>query len=267
VRPSERAHHLRATADELTERLLAAAAGTTPALASAGAADEALGIGSRLLVERTEWAVTTGHVECGVLLERLRRRATRSGSVLAQGLLSRCEALAAPPSERVHALEAVVEQLESCGQVLKGARARLLLGEWLEGQGAGRGRAQLDAALEVFVGAGADAFAARARRAQLQQQAAAGPVAGGGTAAAAPPAVAAGPLAEVVLTAREHHITALVVEGRSNPEIADELGISRRTVEYHLQKVFRKLGVESRHTLRALAGAGGVPTDEDPRTA
>ena len=54
------------------------------------------------------------------------------------------------------------------------------------------------------------------------------------------------------LTATEQRIAALVARGYRNDEIAVELAMSRRTVEWHLSKVFRKLGVRSRTRLAAL---------------
>ena len=47
------------------------------------------------------------------------------------------------------------------------------------------------------------------------------------------------------LTDTEHQVAQLVIAGRSNPEVAAELFMSRRTVEDHLSKIYRKVGVRS----------------------
>lgn len=83
-----------------------------------------------------------------------------------------------------------------------------------------------------------------------------------GLAEAVGPAVAAaadGPerrLAE--LTAREREIADLVADGLTSPAIAERLCLSRRTVETHISRVYRKTGVSSRAALAGLM-AGRTP--------
>jgi DNA-binding CsgD family transcriptional regulator len=93
----------------------------------------------------------------------------------------------------------------------------------------------------MFVTMGADAFAGRARselRATGETQA------------------ARGPRGSERLTAQETRIANLVADGASNPEIGALMFISPRTVEYHLHKIFQKLGVSSRGEI-----ARRLPTD------
>jgi DNA-binding NarL/FixJ family response regulator len=96
-------------------------------------------------------------------------------------------------------------------------------------------RAQLRIAHDMLEAMGMDAFAERARR-ELQ--------ATGETARKR--SVATG---DEHLTAQEALIARMARDGLSNPEIAARMFISARTVQYHLHKVFAKLGIESRTQL------------------
>lgn len=61
----------------------------------------------------------------------------------------------------------------------------------------------------------------------------------------------------VTLSAREHEVLQLVVDGASNDEIGARLGISSRTVESHLRRLFERVGVASRTELAARALRSG----------
>jgi DNA-binding NarL/FixJ family response regulator len=52
-----------------------------------------------------------------------------------------------------------------------------------------------------------------------------------------------------LLTPMEEQVARLVATGRSNPEIAEELDLTRKTVEWHLSRIYRKLGAHSRAEL------------------
>ena len=135
------------------------------------------------------------------------------------------------------------------------ARSRLLYGEWLRRENRRvDAREQLRAAHEALEAMGIEAFAARARRELLStgetvRKRASEPGAGQAEASQA-------------LTAQETQVARLARDGLSNPEIGSRLFISSRTVQYHLRKVFTKLGISSRGQLhRVLPGdqaAAGV---------
>jgi DNA-binding CsgD family transcriptional regulator len=115
-------------------------------------------------------------------------------------------------------------------------RAQLRYGEWLRREGRRvDARAHLRTAHEMLAGLGAEAFAERARRELLAT----------GETVRKRTVETYGEL-----TAQEAHIAKLAGEGLTNPEIAAALYISPRTVEWHLRKIFAKVGVSTRRQLR-----------------
>ncbi|MFE7517227.1 LuxR C-terminal-related transcriptional regulator, partial [Streptomyces sp. NPDC057540] len=68
-----------------------------------------------------------------------------------------------------------------------------------------------------------------------------------------------------VLTPREREISALVAEGLTNQAMADRLGLSPRTVESHVARVYRKTGVETRAGLASLVVRGGAAGGQSSR--
>ena len=116
------------------------------------------------------------------------------------------------------------------------ARAHLLNGEWLrrEHRRVDAGH-QLHTAYELFTAIGADAIAERARTELL---------------ATGEKVRKRDVDLHTRLTPQEEHIARLARDGRTNPEIGAALFISARTVEWHLRKVFTKLGISSRRQLR-----------------
>ncbi|RAW09694.1 hypothetical protein DPM12_20250 [Phytoactinopolyspora halophila] len=111
------------------------------------------------------------------------------------------------------------------------ARTRLQLGGALAHHDPPAATAELRRALKAFEGLGA------AREANE----AAGMLRELGIAAAR-----SGPKGLTPLSTREREVLALLGEGLSNPEIADRLYISRRTVEHHVARTLDKLGLHSR---------------------
>src|SRR5262249_18284640 len=128
-----------------------------------------------------------------------------------------------------------IERLERSRGAVQLARARLRYGEWLcHEQRRADAREELRAAHEMFSAIGADGFAEGARRQ---------PQATGETVRRRTDDTPG------VLPPQEAQIARLARDGRSNPEIAAQLFISPRTVQYHLRKVFQKLEITSRTQL------------------
>jgi DNA-binding CsgD family transcriptional regulator len=177
--------------------------------------------------------------EAAAALARLSERTRASGTEWALGVEARCRALVSD-DESLY-LESV-ERLARSRAAVELARSRLVYGEWLRRENRRvDAREQLRAAHEMFSRMGAAAFAERARR----ELAATGETVRKRTVET---------LEE--LTPQEAQVGRLAAEGHTNPEIAALLFVSPRTVEYHLHKVFLKLGISSRRELRrALPGA------------
>jgi DNA-binding CsgD family transcriptional regulator len=167
--------------------------------------------------------------------------AAASGTRWALGLLARCRALLAADDDAEKEYRLSIEHLRQTRLVPELARSHLVYGEWLRRQRRRRdARDQLHTAWQMFSTAGMEAFAERAR-AELR---ATGEHARKGTVEY-----------QDALTPQETQIARLAGEGATNQEIAARLFISASTVEYHLRKVFRKLGVTSRVQLaRASTG-------------
>jgi DNA-binding CsgD family transcriptional regulator len=211
------------------------------ALAAARAVcdEPAVGLVTHTLPELVEAAVRTDERQAAVsAAERLGESCLASGTSWAQGMLARSQALLAEGAEAEQLYRDAVGKLRSCRAVPHLARAHLLYGEWLRRERRQRdAREQLRSANDLFAAMGASGFSERTRLELL---------ATGDHARRRD----VGSLTE--LTPQEDRIAHLVSEGASNPEIAAQLFISRRTVEYHLSKVYAKLGVASRIQLTRL---------------
>ncbi len=151
------------------------------------------------------------------------------------GCEARSRALLSDGADAEDLYREALERLANGRLAVYRARAQLLYGEWLRRESRrDDAREQLRNAHRLFSDMGAEAFAERARRELLAT-------------------------GETVrkrdvetrdeLTAQEARIARLAADGLSNPEIGAQLFLSRRTVEWHLKKVFAKLGISSRQQL------------------
>jgi DNA-binding CsgD family transcriptional regulator len=195
------------------------------------------------LPELVEAAARSGHAELARdAVQQLSEMTRAAGTDWALGLEARSRALLSEQDMAEHLYREAIERLGRTRVRGEHARAQLLYGEWLRREGRRRSaRAELRTAHELFTEMGMDAFAERARRELL---------ATGATVR----------LRRIEtrddLTPQERQIARLARDGLSNPEIGARLFLSPRTVEWHLHKVFTKLGIRSRHELvGALSGS------------
>jgi DNA-binding CsgD family transcriptional regulator/tetratricopeptide (TPR) repeat protein len=195
------------------------------------------------LSELIEAATRTGKTaSAGDALQRLSEMTDASGSDWGLGIQARSRALLSDGKGAERLYREAIDRLGRTHIGIELARANLLYGEWLRRRRRRlQAREQLRTAHEMLTAMGLEAFAQRAAR-ELRAT---------GETARKRTVDTSGQL-----TAQEAQIARLAREGLSNPEIGTRLFISPRTVEYHLHKVFTKVGVTSRRQLReALADA------------
>jgi DNA-binding CsgD family transcriptional regulator len=210
------------------------------AMASAELASEQrddLAFANLALAELIEAAVRSGQPErAAAAMGRLTELTLPSGTAWGLGVAARSRALLSEGDEAERLYREAIGHLSSAPARTELARAHLLYGEWLRRQRRRReAREHLRTAHDMLEAMGMDAFAERAGR-ELR---ATGETARKRTAAAR----------DEELTGQEAQIARLAREGLSNPEIGSRLFISARTVQYHLAKVFAKLGIASRSQL------------------
>jgi DNA-binding CsgD family transcriptional regulator len=195
-----------------------------------------------ILPELIEAAMRTGQRDRALdALARLSPRTQAAGTDWALGIEARSRALVGDGDAAERGFRAAIDRLGRTQARVEHARAHLLYGEWLRrARRRVEAREHLRAAHERLDAMGVDAFAERAAR----ELAATGATARRRTAGV-----------REQLTAQEAQVARLARDGLSNPEIGARLFISPRTVQYHLRKVFAKLGISSRNQLhRVLAG-------------
>ncbi|MGH1565169.1 helix-turn-helix transcriptional regulator [Mumia sp. DW29H23] len=194
---------------------------------------EELGLASWSAVELVEAAARAGLPERGrEALRRITDAADACRTDWALGIAARSRALLADGAEAEADYREAIERLGRTPLRFFLARAHLVYGEWLRRENRRLdAREQLKVAHEMLAEMGADGFAGRARR-EL----------------AATGATARRRSVETMtdLTEQESQVARLAAQGHTNPEIAGQLFISPRTVEWHLRKVYSKLGISSR---------------------
>ena len=191
---------------------------------------------TRVLPELIESDVRRGDRRMlGAALGQLAQHVEVIKTPLASALLARSEALATTGPEAEAGFVRAIELLSNPKINFELAKTQLLFGEWLRRQGRRRdARPQLQAAYEELDALGVDYLADRAK----VELAATGEHARKRTYDT-----------QDDLTPQEAQVARMAAQGARNTEIAHRLFISPATVEYHLSKVYRKLGIDSRAKL------------------
>jgi DNA-binding CsgD family transcriptional regulator/tetratricopeptide (TPR) repeat protein len=196
------------------------------------------------LVELIEAASRSGETDAAeVALARLTEHVQPAASEWGMGVQARSRALLSDGRKADALYRRAIDHLARTRLRPELARTLLLHGEWLRRENRRvDARAQLRRAHEMLVGIGMQAFAERARIELL--------------------ATGERVRKRTVetrdeLTAQERQIAQLARDGLSNPEIGARMFLSPRTVEWHLRKVFTKLGIRSRRELANVLPSSG----------
>jgi DNA-binding CsgD family transcriptional regulator len=205
-----------------------------------------LGLGPFIVPELAEAASRTGDTALvRDALAWLSERTRVTPTPWALGIQARLTALLSQGQSAERRYRESIDHLSRTRLRTELARAHLLYGEWLRRQKRrADARKPLRTAYQMLEAMGAGGFAERARRELL---------ATGLSVRKRAPQAAGG--ADNALTGQEARVARLASEGLSNQGIGTRLFISPSTVDYHLGKVFRKLGISSRGQLhRVLPG-------------
>jgi len=218
-------------------------------VAAEQAAEAARGLGPPilLLAELIEAAARSGHAERATRpLAQLAEIARAADTDWALGTHARAAAILAEGEAAERLYREAIERLSRIKTRATLARAHLLYGEWLRREHRRvDAREQLRVAYTMLADMGMDAFAERARRELL----ATGETARRRTVQTLDQ-----------LTPQEVQVARLAADGQTNPEIGAQLFLSPRTVEWHLTKMFGKLGISSRKQLRSALSDVGPPS-------
>lgn len=195
-----------------------------------------------------EASIRLGHLDAaGQALTRLEREASAVNRTWALAAASRCRGLLAPGDQFEQHFAQALALHERTPTPFERGRTQLCLGERLRRAGERRrAREQLDQALQAFRRLGAQPWASQAER-ELS-------AAGATHTRAEDAGIARSP--HQLLTAQELQVAIAVGEGKTNKEAAAALFLSPKTIEFHLDHIYRKLGIRTRTQLarKMLAG-------------
>jgi DNA-binding NarL/FixJ family response regulator len=201
------------------------------------------------LPELVEAAAREGDAELARdALERLAETTQPCDSEFARAIEARSRALLSESAAAEDLYREAIDRFSRTRLRPELARAHLVFGEWLRREDRRvEARGQLRTADDMFAAIGMEAFASRARR-ELIAAGEKGRERSAGT--------------RDELTPQEEQIARLARDGLTNSEIGGQLFLSPRTVEWHLHKVFAKVGISSRN---GLGTALPPPEREDTR--